>query len=235
MLAKTITELHANPKVPATALGKRKSKAAKNRKTPRGVRGLSMHLQRLMALIGLLVLSPLLLLTVIVIRRQSPGAAIYTQIRVGHLGRRFKIYKFRSMYMPSDPRYVDPSTLASDREGACKKFFKDPRITPFGRIIRKLSIDELPQLFNVVKGDMALVGPRPALPIEVDDYTHGHFQRLDVTPGLTGLWQISGRADTTFEEQMNLDRDYVASKDVFLDLKILFLTLPAVLSGKGAY
>ncbi len=191
--------------------------------------------QRFGALILLLALSPIMLLSYLAICAESRGPAIYTQTRVGLLGRRFRIYKFRSMYRPDDPRYVDTSNLASDREGVCKKLFKDPRITRVGKVIRKLSIDELPQLVNVLLGDMVLIGPRPALPEEVDEYSLRQFKRLDACPGLTGLWQVSGRADTSFEEQMNLDLRYVEERSLLLDLRILFATVPAVLSGKGAY
>ena len=139
------------------------------------------------------------------------------------------------MYMPSDPRYVDISRMKSDREGVAKKLFNDPRITKVGKIIRKLSIDELPQLLNVLRGDMVLIGPRPALPEEVEKYTLEQFRRLDAVPGLTGLWQVSGRADTTFEEQMSLDIRYVEERSLAMDLRILVATVPAVLLGKGAY
>jgi lipopolysaccharide/colanic/teichoic acid biosynthesis glycosyltransferase len=139
------------------------------------------------------------------------------------------------MYLNTDAKYIDPSQLQSDREGACKKLFKDPRITPLGRIIRKLSIDELPQLWNVVKGDMVLIGPRPALIDEVAVYSTLAMHRLQVNPGLTGLWQVSGRADTTFDEQIALDLRYIHEQSLSLDLKILLYTLPAVAFGKGAY
>jgi len=139
------------------------------------------------------------------------------------------------MYLPTDIRYVDIESIESDREGVCKKLFNDPRITAVGKVIRKLSIDELPQLINVFQGDMLMIGPRPALPQEVKAYSIEQFKRLDAKPGLTGLWQVSGRADTSFEEQMALDLRYVEEKDLFLDLYILLATVPAVLTGKGAY
>ena len=192
-------------------------------------------LQRLVALLGLVMLSPLLLTVALLIRSSSPGAALYTQVRVGKQGRRFKIYKFRSMRMPTDPLYPAMDKIKSDREGVCVKMYRDPRITAIGRLIRKLSIDELPQLWNVVLGDMALIGPRPALINEVAQYDYDMMNRLNTLPDFTGLWQVSGRADTTFEQQIQLDLRYVSQQSVWLDLRILMLTVPAVLLGKGAY
>ena len=197
--------------------------------------GLPENLQRLLALIALIILSPLLLLTMFAIRTESKGPVFFKQVRVGEQGRRFTMYKFRSMYMPDDPRYVDPAQLISDRDGVCNKFKKDPRITCVGRIIRKLSIDELPQLLNVLKGEMVLIGPRPALPQETDAYDWYMLERLNTKSGLTGLWQVSGRADTSFQEQIDLDLRYVRERSWLLDLKIMLATIPAVVTGKGAY
>jgi len=197
--------------------------------------GLPENLQRLLALIALIILSPLLLLTMFAIRVESKGPVFFKQVRVGEQGRRFTMYKFRSMYMPDDPRYVDPAQLISDRDGVCNKFKKDPRITCVGRIIRKLSIDELPQLLNVLKGEMVLIGPRPALPQETDAYDWYMLERLNTKSGLTGLWQVSGRADTSFQEQIDLDLRYVRERSWLLDLKIMLATIPAVVTGKGAY
>lgn len=197
--------------------------------------GLPVWLQQLGALLGVIALSPLLLAVYVLIKWESAGPVVFKQVRVGKHGRTFTLYKFRSMYMANDARYVDPATLASDRDGVCKKYFQDPRITRVGKFIRKYSIDELPQLWNVVRGDMVLVGPRPALPSEVAEYDFKAKRRLQVRPGLTGLWQVSGRADTTFEQQIALDSKYVAEKSLWMDLKILLLTLPAVVSAKGAY
>lgn len=192
-------------------------------------------LQQAAATLGILVISPILFLVWLAIKLDSKGPAIYSQVRVGEHGKRFTVYKFRSMYTAEDPRYVDPKTLKSDREGACLKLFNDPRITRVGCFIRKFSLDELPQLFNIARGDMVLVGPRPALPCEVDVYYPTAMNRLNVKPGLTGLWQVSGRADTTFEEQVQLDNDYVYNRTVLLDCKIILMTVPAVLLAKGAY
>jgi len=192
-------------------------------------------IQKSIALVAIFLISPLILFVILLIVVESKGAPFYSQIRVGHHGRRFRIYKFRSMFTKDDPRYIDQSKIKSDRDGICQKSFQDPRITKVGRVIRKLSIDELPQLWNVVKGDMALIGPRPALPEEVAQYEYRALNRLNVIPGLTGLWQVSGRADTTFSEQIDLDLRYVNERSLGMDLMILLKTIPAVITGKGAY
>ncbi|MCG8536222.1 MAG: sugar transferase [Pseudomonadales bacterium] len=197
--------------------------------------GLPLFLQQAAAAMALLILSPFLIALAIMIRLESKGSPVFAQIRVGQNGRRFKFYKFRSMYTQDDPRWVDVSKMESDRDGVCKKFKQDPRITPIGRIIRKLSIDELPQLFNVLNGDMVLIGPRPALCSETDAYDQAAMRRLDVRPGITGLWQVSGRADTTFEEQIELDSSYIKNQSWWFDVKILLETVPAVLTSRGAY
>jgi lipopolysaccharide/colanic/teichoic acid biosynthesis glycosyltransferase len=195
--------------------------------------GLPDMLQRGLSLIAILLLSPIFLLSMLAIRLNSKGSVIFKQVRVGEQGRLFVMYKFRSMYLPSDSRYQAPGI--SDRNGVCEKFYHDPRISSVGKIIRKLSIDELPQLFNVLMGDMALIGPRPALPKEVNQYQHYMLQRLDVKPGITGLWQVSGRADISFLDQIKLDVTYIKERSLLMDLKILFATIPAVITGRGAY
>lgn len=197
--------------------------------------GIPESVQKLGALIALTLLGPIMLIAALAIRIESKGNIVFKQTRVGLNGRRFTMYKFRSMYCADDPRYVDPATLSSDRDGICQKFIQDPRITKVGKIIRKLSIDELPQLFNVLTGDMVLIGPRPALPSETDQYSLHMLERLNSKAGLTGLWQVSGRADTTFEEQIELDIRYVREQSLAMDMYILFATIPAVLMGKGAY
>lgn len=200
-----------------------------------GHRGIPLILQQTISALALLAISPLLLLVMLLIALESPGKILFSQIRVGDNGRHFKMYKFRSMYLKSDPRYQEPDPNESSRDGICKKYINDPRITRIGRFIRKYSIDELPQLFNVVTGDMCLVGPRPALAIETYEYEHADQPRLFSKPGLTGLWQISGRADTTFHQQLQLDKSYIKQQSVWMDCKIILLTVPAVLSAKGAY
>lgn len=197
--------------------------------------GLHPVFQRFCAFIGLAVISPLLMLIALAIRLESPGNPFFKQTRVGLNGRRFNFYKFRSMRVSTDPKYIDVSAMKSDRDGVCNKFFNDPRVTRIGRVIRKYSIDELPQLINVMMGDMLLIGPRPALVQETDAYSMTARERLIAVPGLTGLWQVSGRADTTFEEQVALDLRYVQEQSWINDLKILLSTIPVVLFGKGAY
>ncbi len=183
---------------------------------------------------GLLVLSPLLAATAIAIRLDSPGPALFRQTRVGRNGRPFTIYKFRSMRRTAPGAAAAPAG-PSDRDGICAKWRRDPRVTRVGRFIRRTSIDELPQLINVVRGDMSLVGPRPALPGEVAAYPPRARGRLAVRPGITGLWQISGRADIGFDKMVDIDLAYVAARSPLVDLAIIALTVRACLSGRGAY
>lgn len=164
----------------------------------------------------------------------SPGPVFFVQKRVGLHGRTFGMIKFRSMFRDAEARRA-ALLASSDRSGVCFKQRNDPRITPVGRIIRRLSIDELPQLFNVLKGEMSLVGPRPALPSEVAEYPSHAFGRLNALPGITGVWQVSGRADIGFEDMVEMDIAYARSVSLRRDLALLLLTVPAVLSGRGAY
>jgi len=182
----------------------------------------------------LLLLTPLFLATALAIKLDNPGPVFYNQLRVGKWGRVFKMYKFRSMIFGADKL---KSELATQNEtgGVIFKMKRDPRITRVGRIIRKLSIDELPQLWNVLKGDMSLVGPRPSLPNEVDQYEYSDRRRLEVIPGITCIWQVSGRSNLDFKQQVSLDVEYIESQSFWQDIKILFKTIPAVLFGKGAY
>lgn len=185
------------------------------------------------SLIGLVVLSPLMLAVAIGIKVTSPGPVLFVQERVGMNKRKFKLYKFRSMYADAETRRKQLGHL-NEMDGPVFKIRNDPRITPLGRFIRKFSIDELPQLMNVLRGQMSLVGPRPPLPDEVDRYEWLYRKRLSTKPGITCLWQISGRNDTTFKQWMELDKAYVENWSVWLDLKILFRTIPVVLLGRGA-
>lgn len=197
--------------------------------------GIPMFIQRSAALIALVILSPLLLMTMLLIRLESRGSCFFSQDRIGKYGRHFKMYKFRSMYLKTDVRYAEPDPSTSDRDGICKKYKNDPRISIVGAFIRKFSIDELPQLINIVKGDMALIGPRPALAIEVNAYPTSALCRLNGMPGLSGLWQVSGRADTDFDTQVALDDRYLKQQSIGFDIKILLATLPCVIGAKGAY
>lgn len=189
----------------------------------------------ILSAMALLILSPFLLMIALAIKITSPGPVIFSQTRVGRYGRTFKFYKFRSMR--TDAEQLKQSLMAQNQsaDGVIFKMKKDPRLTPVGGIIRKTSIDELPQLFNVLIGDMSLVGPRPPVPSEVALYTPEDRKRLDIIPGLTCIWQISGRSDIPFKQQVQLDKEYIASQSVWQDIWILIKTVPAILTGKGAY
>jgi exopolysaccharide biosynthesis WecB/TagA/CpsF family protein len=185
---------------------------------------------------GLCLLAPLLFGIAIAIRLTSKGPGLLRQTRIGKDGAPFVLYKFRSMYHDAEARRA--ALLADNRHGADCVTFKmarDPRITPIGRLLRRSSIDELPQLINVLNGAMSLVGPRPPLPAEVARYSPRELERLAGKPGLTGPWQVSGRADLPFKRQVELDIDYLARRNVLLDLAILVRTVPAVSLARGAY
>lgn len=186
------------------------------------------------AAIGLIVLSPLFLALAIAIKLDSPGPIIFKQTRVGRGRKEFTCYKFRSMYVDAEARLA----ALRERNEASGPLFKikdDPRRTRVGQFLRRTSLDELPQLWNVLKGEMSLIGPRPAIPAEVEAYEPWHLRRLEVAPGITGLWQVSGRSDLTFDEMVLLDVYYIENWSPLLDLVILLRTIPTVLSGKGAY
>ncbi|MFY0596441.1 MAG: WecB/TagA/CpsF family glycosyltransferase [Cognatishimia sp.] len=183
---------------------------------------------------GLLVLGPVLLALMLAIRIESKGSPIFKQRRIGANGKPFTLYKLRSMAMDSEKRRA--ALLAqSDRDGVCFKAKSDPRVTRMGRFIRRYSLDELPQIVNVAKGDMSVVGPRPALPEEVAAYPQKAIGRLKVKPGLTGIWQVSGRADIGFDQMVDMDLAYTRSRTVWLDLILILATFRAVLTGRGAY
>ncbi len=186
--------------------------------------------------LGLIVLSPLFLVVAFLIHRHDKGPVLFWQRRVGQWGREFDFPKFRSMVMNAEA--LKEQLMAQNQHGAESLTFKmkdDPRITPVGRFIRKLSIDELPQLWCVLKGEMSLVGPRPATAKEVAAYTLKDRRRLDVKPGLTCIWQVSGRGDIPFKEQVELDVRYIESRSFWKDVILILKTVPAVLLGKGAY
>nr|WP_294345687.1 sugar transferase [Prosthecochloris sp.] len=192
-------------------------------------------LDLVVSITALILLFPLLLLTALAIWIENPGPIFYVQTRVGHNGKHFRFYKFRSMVVNADAIKESLSKQNESAAGVIFKMKKDPRITRTGRIIRKLSIDELPQLVNVLKGDMSLVGPRPPLPNEVAEYTLEQRKRLHIIPGITCLWQVSGRSDIPFTDQVRLDLQYIQSAGIGNDLILLLKTIPAVIIGKGAY
>ena len=183
---------------------------------------------------ALILLLPLLALIALLIRLDSPGPILFVQRRVGQGGREFHVFKFRSMYQDAEKR-LDTVLAGNERSGPVFKMRQDPRITRMGRPLRRCSLDEMPQLINVLCGEMSLVGPRPALPREVALYTPEQQGRLSVTPGLTGLWQVSGRANLSFEESIALDLEYVRRQSVGLNVLLILRTVPAVLTGHGAY
>ena len=186
------------------------------------------------SLTGLIILSPVLLITSIAIKIEDKGPVIFSQERVGRNGNTFKMYKFRSMYTNAEEILKELKDL-NEADGPVFKMKNDPRITKVGRFIRKYSIDELLQLINIIRGDMSVVGPRPALPKEVAEYDEFAKQRLLVKPGLSCYWQISGRSDIGFEQWMRLDVKYIKEMGILTDLKIILLTIPAVLKGEGSY
>ncbi|MBA3530408.1 MAG: undecaprenyl-phosphate glucose phosphotransferase [Ardenticatenales bacterium] len=177
---------------------------------------------------------PLMLLIALAIRLDSPGSILFKQTRVGRGGRLFTLYKFRSMRVGAE-REVQKLVAKNEADGPLFKIRNDPRVTRVGAFIRKTSLDELPQFWNVLKGDMSLIGPRPALPSEVAQYQEWHRKRLEAAPGLTGLWQVSGRSDVTFDEMMLLDIYYTEQWSPMLDTMILLKTIPTVLFQRGAY
>ncbi len=183
----------------------------------------------------LIALSPLFVLIALCIRLTDGGPVLYWQTRVGKWGQEFRFPKFRSMCVNADRQREKILDQSHHKDSITFKMKHDPRITLVGRIIRKTSMDELPQLWNVLKGEMSLVGPRPPLPEEVDRYTLTDRRRLDVTPGLTCIWQVSGRGDVPFAKQVEYDVQYIESRSLLLDLRLLLKTVTAVLTGRGAY
>ena len=185
------------------------------------------------AAVGLIVLAPFMALITVLIRLTSPGPAIFKQVRCGLNGRRFVFYKFRSMCENAES--LKPQLMHLSRRKTAFKIPDDPRLTPVGRWLRKFSIDEWPQLWNVLKGDMSLVGPRPAVPDEVEQYQRWQRRRLRMRPGLTCLWALAGRDSVDFETWMKMDMQYIDSWSLSLDWKILLKTIPRVLAGRGAH
>ena len=188
----------------------------------------------MIALFVLTLTAPIMLVTAILIKVTSRGPVVFKQVRVGRGGRFFWCYKFRSMCVDAERKKDDLMHL-NEASGPVFKIKLDPRVTPIGAFIRKFSIDELPQFFNVLKGDMSVVGPRPPLPKEVELYTAHQRGRLAVLPGLTCLWQIGGRSNVSFERWVELDLEYIDTMSFASDVKITLLTIPAVIKGSGAH
>ena len=187
------------------------------------------------AAVGLVLLTPLLLIVAILIRIESPGPVFFAQTRIGRRGNPFRCWKFRSMTIDAEQRQAELMACNEMSGGTTFKMKHDPRITRIGRFIRKASIDELPQLWNVLIGEMSLVGPRPPLPAEVARYSAVDRQRLSVKPGITCTWQVTGRSDIPFREQVALDLRYIRERSLLLDIRLLLMTVPAVLLARGAY
>jgi len=204
----------------------------------KGIHGADLFTKRAMDILlsglGLLLLSPLFLILAIVIKLTSRGPVFYVSRRCGKDKRIFNFYKFRSMVKDAE-RILDKLQDKNEMDGPVFKIKNDPRITKIGGFIRRFSVDELPQLWNVFKGDMSLVGPRPPIPEEVEKYEDWQLRRLEIKPGITCLWQIRGRNEISFQQWIDLDIWYIDHWSLWLDLKILFQTIPVVIGRKGAY
>ena len=184
--------------------------------------------------VALVLLSPLFGILTVKIKKEDGGPAFYSQTRIGKNGKPFKMWKFRSMIVNAD-KMIEQLEEQNEIDGAMFKIKDDPRVTKIGHVIRKYSLDELPQLWNVLKGDMSLVGPRPPLPMEVADYTDYDKLRLTVTPGCTGLWQVTKRNDADFDEMVELDLEYINKSSLWFDFKILLKTVGVVIHPNSAY
>jgi len=202
------------------------------------IRGWNLAIKRAIDIVGsilvLLLLWPFFALVALLIKLDSPGPVIFKQMRVGRGGKEFTVYKFRTMYKGAESYQASLQSL-SESSGPLFKMRDDPRRTRVGRLLRRASLDELPQLYNVLRGEMSLVGPRPGMPAEVAQYQDWHMKRLQASPGMTGLWQVSGRSELTFDEMVLLDLYYIENWSLLLDFKILMRTIPAWLSARGAY
>ena len=185
--------------------------------------------------LGMILLAPVFLAIAIAVKLSSPGPVFFSQVRVGRYGRHFNFYKFRSMRQDAEALKDGLKKQNESKDGVIFKMKDDPRITKVGRFLRRTSLDELPQLWNVFIGDMSLVGPRPPVPSEVQEYTLEDRKRLDVIPGITCLWQIKGRSEIPFHEQVRLDKEYILAPGIWKDIVILLKTIPAIIGGKGAY
>ena len=183
---------------------------------------------------GIVILSPLMIIIAVLIKAEDHGPVFYKQVRVGKNGKTFKMYKFRSMFVNAD-KMLDKLKEQNDVDGPMFKMKDDPRVTKIGHFIRKHSLDELPQFLNVLKGDMSLVGPRPPLPSEVAEYSEYDKQRLFVTPGCTGLWQVTERNEVGFNEMVQLDIQYIKRASFIFDLWIIWKTVEIVIKPNGSY
>jgi lipopolysaccharide/colanic/teichoic acid biosynthesis glycosyltransferase len=179
------------------------------------------------------VLAPVLAAVAIAVKLDSHGPILYSSERIGKKGRVFHCTKFRTMVRDAEERRADVMHM-NERDGVLFKISNDPRVTNVGRFLRKYSLDELPQFFNVLKGNMSIVGPRPPLASEVQEYKLGHLRRLDVTPGITGLWQVQARQDPSFDSYISLDVSYIDNWSIWLDLKIIVRTILVVFAGTGS-
>jgi exopolysaccharide biosynthesis polyprenyl glycosylphosphotransferase len=195
---------------------------------------LKLTLDYLITIPGLIVISPLLLLIAVAVRLDSPGPVIFRRRVMGVNGRQFDAFKFRTMRVDGDEILAQHPELQHEL-AENHKLVKDPRITSLGNLLRKSSLDELPQLFNVLMRDMSLVGPRMISPAEISKYDRWDMNLLTVRPGITGLWQVSGRSDVTYEERVKLDMHYIRNWSIWLDIQLLIATIPAVLKSRGAY
>ncbi len=203
-----------------------------------GISGLNQLIKRsidvIFSAVALVLAAPLMGLIALMIKMESPGPVLFRQERVGKDGRRFIFYKFRSMVEDAERQQAALMDL-NEADGPLFKIKDDPRTTRLGKWLRRLSLDELPQFYNVLRGEMSLIGPRPPLPAEVEQYQEWHKRRLEISPGITGLWQVSGRSELTFDEMALLDIYYIENWSLGLDTKILWQTIPKVLFGSGAY
>ncbi|MBS1302162.1 sugar transferase [Loktanella sp. SALINAS62] len=191
-----------------------------------------------LAAIALLALLPLLIGLYLLIKLQMPGPFLYGHERIGHSGRRFRCWKLRTMHVDGDEilrKHIANDSSARAEWLATRKLRDDPRVTPLGQVLRAYSLDELPQFFNVIAGDMSLVGPRPVVSEELDRYGSSRRYYLMARPGVTGLWQISGRTETSYSRRIAFDRYYTARRNIGLDIVILVKTVPAVVASRGAY
>lgn len=186
-----------------------------------------------LSILGIILLSPIMLITAIAIKIESKGPIIFSQVRVGKDGKHFKMYKFRSMVQNAE-ELKEKLLSKNEMSGPMFKMKEDPRVTKVGKFIRKTSIDELPQLFNVIKGDMSLVGPRPNLPKEVAQFSEYHKLKLKAKPGLTCYWQVMGRSSIGFEQWMELDIKYIRERSIWVDIKLIFRTFFVLFGDKNA-